>query len=97
MPACNWNNCVRELACGMAQGDTLPEIAARIGLTPAAARDIIFEAHRAGIWACVVWAASLRRTGKHSIPYPQSQHMQEVAGNGRKQGDAQTGLLQPRK
>ena len=60
MAESEWYRHMRELAEGMVQGDTLPEIAARIGLTPAAARDIIFEAHRAGIWARAVRAAPLK-------------------------------------
>ncbi len=49
---------VRQLARGMVRNECLPGIAARLGMTPAQARDLIFETHRAGEWSHALRAAA---------------------------------------
>lgn len=42
------------LAEGMTKNETLPDIAARLGMTAEDARDLIFAAHRSGEWGRIV-------------------------------------------
>lgn len=51
---------VRELARGMVGNECLPDVAARLGLTPEDARHLIFESHRSGEWARIVRSTEKR-------------------------------------
>lgn len=45
---------LRALAEGMTNNETLPDIAARLGMTAEDARHMIFAAHRMGEWGRIV-------------------------------------------
>ena len=45
---------LRALAEGMTKNETLPDIAARLGMTAEDARHMIFAAHRSGEWGRIV-------------------------------------------
>ena len=45
---------LRALAEGMTKNETLPDIAARLGMTAEDARHLIFVAHRSGEWSRIV-------------------------------------------
>lgn len=51
---------LRELARGMVGNERLPDVAARLGLTPEDARHLIFESHRSGEWARIVRSTEKR-------------------------------------
>lgn len=52
---------LRALAEGMTKNETLPDIAARLGMTAEDARHMIFAAHRLGEWGRIVRETRISR------------------------------------
>lgn len=61
---CAKDELLRELARGLVHNERLPDVAARLGLSPEEMRHLIFESHRSGEWARIVRNTGNRNDGR---------------------------------